>query len=40
MKEQKEHRDEISRVSGSTLEKVREETMSLRQVGKVWRVVT
>lgn len=32
VKEQKEHRDEISRVSGSTLEKVREETIALRQV--------
>ncbi|XP_020619808.1 nucleoporin p58/p45-like [Orbicella faveolata] len=31
VKEQKEHRDEISRVSGSTLEKVREETIALRQ---------
>lgn len=32
VKEQKEHRDEISRVSGSALDKVREETVALRQV--------
>ncbi|KAJ7389681.1 Nucleoporin p58/p45 [Desmophyllum pertusum] len=31
VKEQKEHRDEISRVSGSALDKVREETVALRQ---------
>lgn len=32
VKEQKEHKDEISRVSGSALDKVREETVALRQV--------
>ncbi|XP_068701789.1 nucleoporin p58/p45-like [Montipora foliosa] len=31
VKEQKEHKDEISRVSGSALDKVREETIALRQ---------
>ena len=32
VKEQKEHKDELSRVSGSALDKVREETVALRQV--------
>ena len=32
VKEQKDHKDEISRASGSTLDKVREETLGLRQV--------
>ena len=32
VKEQKDHKDEISRASGSTLDKVREETLALRQV--------
>ena len=31
VKEQKEHKDEISRASGSLLDKVREETIALRQ---------
>ena len=32
VKEQKDHKDEISRASGSALDKVREETLALRQV--------
>ena len=36
VKEQKDHKDEISRTSGSALDKVREETLALRQV-LFWR---